>query len=161
MKHLKTYESFVDYIGMLPLAAPFLIIAGPKLYDRAKKLWSKHITSMKYEKTGKKEYLETPLYGKGKMTKILIEQYKDKSGKLYWGYEHQYAPEQTIKIDDSDPDELYTAMFKEEDLGKLKAYFTDKYTNKKPEAVDMIYRKVMDNPGLSDGRGMDVDQSEY
>jgi hypothetical protein len=161
MKHLKRYESFMDYIGMIPTVIPFLILGGPELYDRAKKLWSKHITSRKYEKTGKQEYLETPLYGKGKTTKILIEQYTDKQGKLYWGYEHQYDPRQTINADDSNPDELYTAIFREEDLGKLKDYFADLYSNKKPEPVDMIYRKVMDNPGLNDDRGMNVDQSEY
>jgi nitrogen regulatory protein PII-like uncharacterized protein len=161
MKYLKTYESFGEYVSMIPFVTPFIILGAPKLYDQAKKLWSKHITSKKYEKTGKTEYLETALYGKGRRTKILIEQYKDKAGKLYWGYEHQYDPGQTIEIDSSDSNEIYTAIFKEEDLVKLKDYFLDKYSNKRPEPVDMIYRKRLDNEERDDNRGIDIDQSEY
>jgi hypothetical protein len=136
--------------GLGVLALVGAAIAGPGLYDSAKQLWSKHITSKKYEKTGKTEKVI-----KTDGNTQIIDEYVGKDGKIYWGYDHLWSPDKF-----ADPEEakasldLYTAIFNEEDLPRLKKFIAGikvktslpeyDYLDR-PKAVDMIFREDVDH----------------
>lgn len=180
MKYIKTFESFkineeLLELGLLALAGG-LYFAGGQLYDKAKQLWSKHITSEKYTKTGKKQEVQTKLFQLDnpvdKAKTELLEEYKDSEGNLYWGYDHFFIPEDTLDpLAPHAPEtsrDIYTAIFDEKDLPRLIKYLqgikvdidydwgglvkATKNVLDKPKAVDMIYRRKMSFDELEKNR---------
>ena len=114
--------------GLGVLALVGAAIAGPGLYTSAKQLWSKHITSKKYEKTGKTEKVI-----KTDGNTQIIDEYIGKDGKIYWGYDHLWSPDTFANPEEAKASlDLYTAIFNEEDLPRLKKFITGikvKYIN--------------------------------
>lgn len=163
IKESKPKKVNEEIAGIALLAGIGLAFAGSAIYGKAKQMWSKHITSKKYEKTGNKEEVKT---ADGK--KQLIEEYKGTDGETYWGYDHQYDPTtgQRGGYEGLPSDDVYTAIFKAQDLERLKKYLQGikvktsitgadgkfkpspehDYLDK-PQAVDMVYRKTLEGPG--------------
>lgn len=152
-KLLKKDEKINEAFGLGVLAVAGLAFTASAIYDKAKQLWSKHVIGEKYQKTGKEETVNNE-----KLT-----QYKDKEGNLYWGYDHNYNPNEEVGNTTPSRD-IYTAMFKESDLNRLKKFLQGikvktsitgsdgkfkpspehDYLDK-PKPVDMIYRKNVDD----------------
>lgn len=150
MKHIKTFESYSvneELIGTIAsIAAIGAVLASGAIYDGIKKGYSKYIKGRKYEKTGKEVKVATKSL-KGQ----IIYEYEDRDGNLYWGWDHQYNPNTgshraLSAYDDLPTGDVYTGIFKHEDLEKLKKFVVEfpNYRNK-PEPVDMIYSKNIDN----------------
>lgn len=143
-------EKINEIAGLTVLAAAGLAFTASAIYSKAKQLWSKHVIGEKYQKTGKEETVNNE-----KLT-----QYKDKEGNLYWGYDHRYNPDP--QVGDAKSKDIYTAVFKESDLDRLKKFLQgikvktsitgsdgkfkpspeQDYLDK-PKPVDMVYRKSL------------------
>jgi hypothetical protein len=147
MKHIQRFNNFVrvneEFIGLGMVALAGLSLAGVLMYKEAKRMWSKHIAATKYIPTGKIEKVENQITGKEET----ISEYKDKEGKLYYGYDHMWNPnpnEWTIDCGD-----LYRAIYKAEDKIKLERFLKgvkhtigyDSDSTKRPDPVDMLYLK--------------------
>ena len=162
MKYIKKFENFdnnsnstkvnEEFVGLGVLALGGLALAGAAIYTGAKRIWSKHVTGLKYELTGNKE----EVINKETTKKEIISEYKDKEGKLYWGYDHKYNPD--AQMGDSPSKDIYTAIFNESDLDRLKKYLNGikvktfagigavhDYLDK-PKVVDMIYKSSLVDP---------------
>jgi|688.fasta_scaffold697028_1 hypothetical protein len=140
---LKEDEKINEAFGLGVLAVAGLAFAATGIYDKARQLWSKHVIGEKYQKTGKED----------EVNKEKLTQYKDKEGKLYWGYDHKYNPDP--QMGDSPSKDIYTAIFNESDLDRLKKYLNGiKVKTSKPEydyldkpkVVDMVYRSSLVDP---------------
>lgn len=153
--------------GQVGVKCPYDLIVEPILNKRKMKtqkeieelskeesvyirLWSKHITSKKYEKTGKTEKVI-----KTDGNTQIIDEYIGKDGKVYWGYDHLWSPDTFANPEEAKASlDLYTAIFNEKDLPKLKKFIAGiKVKTSLPEydyldspkAVDMIFRKDVDH----------------
>lgn len=147
MKRIKRFNNFVrvneEFIGLGMVALAGLSLAGVLMYKEAKRMWSKHIADSKYIPTGKIEKVKNQITGKEET----ISEYKDKEGKLYYGYDHMWNPnpnEWTIDCGD-----LYRAVYKAEDKIKLERFLKgvrpsigdESDSIKRPDPVDMLYLK--------------------
>lgn len=142
-------------LGLLALAG--LSLAAPGIYDGARKMWSKYITGRKYQKTGE----EIEIAGE------VLSEYESRDGEFFWGYDHNYDQDTKgfYTQDEIPSGDIYTAIYREEDLPKLKRFLEEvkkgrkskeKYYSRelgygskemhlnKPEPVDMIYVKNID-----------------
>jgi len=147
MKHIKNFKSFQSVneeliAGLGVLAVAGLALAGSAVYDKARRLWSKHITGSKYTPTAKQEKVKNVETGKEET----LSEYKDSDGNLYWGYDHLYTPDSIEGANLA----LYRAIFGVEDKSRLIKYLQGiKVQTAKPEydyldrpePVDMIFLK--------------------
>ena len=147
MKHIQRFNNFIrvneEFIGLGIVALAGLSLAGGLIYKEAKRMWTKHIVGSKYIPTGKIEKVKNQITGKEET----ISEYKDKEGKLYYGYDHMWNPNPNEwSIDCGD---LYRAVYKAEDKIRLERFVKgvrpsigdDSDSTKRPDPVDMLYLK--------------------
>ena len=150
MKYIKTFESYSvneELLGAIAAIAGIgAVLASGAIYDGIKKGYSKYITGNKYDKTGEEVKVSS-----NQFRDQIIYGYEDGDGNKYWGWDHQYNPELgnhrvLSAYDDRPTGDVYTGIFKYEDLDKLKKFVVEfpNYRNR-PEPVDMIYCKNIDN----------------
>jgi hypothetical protein len=145
-RYKRVNESLLGSLGILAVGALALSAGG--LYTKAKRMWSKYVTGKKYEPTGRSE----TIYNEEKDVDITIEQFKDKEGNLYWGWEHMWNPDPQMDTPKFASD-LYRAMFDEKDKARLERFLKGikvetsipsyDYLDK-PKPVDMIFLKDFD-----------------
>ncbi len=159
MKHLKKFNeqsSSVNEGVSLALIAGVIgtLLFGQAIYNKAKNFWSKNVIGSKYKETGKVEKVVCKFDKKniapgvssltssdretGKV-EIPLKEYKDIFGNLCYGYDH------TTKGGKGEKPELYTAMYRAEDLPILKEWLSDgkryegKGRNLEIKPIDLIY----------------------
>jgi hypothetical protein len=156
MKHIERFENHQptnEGFGIALIAGVFGAIFAPSIYREAKNFWSKNFIGSKYRETGNMEKVvckfntETISPAVKSLTsseretgevEIPLKEYKDIFGNVCYGYDHY---ENTT----GDKEEYYTAMYREEDLPRLKEWLSDgkRYAGKgksldlKP--LDLIY----------------------
>lgn len=168
MKYLKKFEKFENQkinedIGVALFAGMSIAWLGlaPHLkfiYQKVKDWWKGKKLTDKYKETGKKEIIVTKLpeeisvnlsvsekEKKDGAIEIEVTQYKDDFDNIYWGYDHIGTDKDGKETAAKD---MYTAMFKEEDYGDLKAFLqdSDRFSkegskSKAPKPIEIIYRE--------------------
>lgn len=168
---IKTYEKFVNLhkssktfdnyqptnegIGLALIAGVFGAIFAPGIYREAKNFWSKNVIGSKYKETGNVEKVicqferETISPAVKSLTiseretgkvEIPLKEYKDIFGNLCCGYVHSKGSESV-----GEKEEYYTAMYRVEDLPRLKEWLADgkryagKGTTLELKPLDLIY----------------------
>jgi len=168
---IKTYEKFVNLhkssktfdnyqptnegIGLALIAGVFGAIFAPGIYREAKNFWSKNVIGSKYKETGNVEKVicqferETISPAVKSLTiseretgkvEIPLKEYKDIFGNICYGYEHCQGSESV-----GEKEEYYTAMYRVEDLPRLKEWLADgkryagKGTKLELKPLDLIY----------------------
>ena len=158
MKHIKTYESHYqptnEVLGLALIAGAGLALFAPTIYREVKQFWSKHVIGEKYKETGNVEKAIckfdknnisptvsslTVKERESGQVEIILKEYKDNFGNIYYGYDHS-APDEVLGS------AYYTAMYKSEDLNTLKTWLSNgkRYEGRGPvleiKPVDIIYR---------------------
>ncbi len=159
MKHIKGYQNY-DKIneelgGLALIAGVFGAIFAPFIYREAKNFWSKNVIGSKYKETGNVEKVicnfdkDNISRAVSSLTKteretgqveIPLKEYKDIFGNICYGYDHSQGSESRGEVE-----ELYTAMYRSEDLPILKEWLADgkryagKGTTLRIKPVDLIY----------------------
>jgi hypothetical protein len=164
MKHIKkfnNYEEVNEGFGLAVLAGAGLVLGANAAYEWARNFWSKNVVGSKYKETGKKETIITELPKNISPVVILskterdsgkvvteLKEYQDNLGNFFWGYDHLWAADEFSDYEDYlNSADMYTALFKSEDLEKLKSFLqnSDRYTGKynitRPNPIEMIYRE--------------------
>jgi hypothetical protein len=161
MKYIKTRETFNvnqstnEGFGLALIAGVFGAIFAPGIYREAKNFWSKNVIGSKYKETGNVEKVicqfdpETISPAVKSLTiserergevEIPLKEYKDIFGNICYGYEHTQGSESR-----GEKEELYTAMYRSEDLSRLKEWLADgkryagKGTKLELKPLDLIY----------------------
>jgi hypothetical protein len=158
MKHIKRFENYQstnEGFGLALIAGVFGAIFAPSIYREAKNFWSKNVIGSKYKETGNVEKvicqfdpenispavssLTSSERERGKV-EIPLKEYKDIFGNICYGYEHTQGSESR-----GEKEELYTAMYRSEDLPILKEWLADgkryagKGTKLDIKPLDLIY----------------------
>ena len=149
MKYIKKFESYSvneEFGGLGILACVGAVFAVGAIYDGIKKGYSKYITGNKYDKTGEDVTIDIDA-----THKQVIYGYEDDNENKYWGWDHQYNPESgnhyaSIETGTMPTGDVYTGIFRYEDLEKLKQFIND-FPNYsvRPKPVDFIYVKNIDS----------------
>lgn len=163
MKYLKKFENHQsvneEFVGLAILGGFLGLMAAPAAYEWAKNFWSKNVAGSKYQETGRKEVIVTKLPEKIAVTIILSKQereagevrtelreFKDNLGNIFWGYDHLWSEDNYSDYQDYlNNADLYTALYKHEDLEELKSFlqnpirYTGNYDITKPKPIEMIY----------------------
>lgn len=159
MKHLKRFNEsntpVNEGFGLALIAGVFGAIFAPAIYREAKNFWSKNVVGSKYKETGKVEKVickfdkknispaVSSLTSSERETgevQIPVKEYKDIFGNLCYGYDHSMGSESQ-----GEKEELYTAMYRAEDLPILKTWLADgkryagKGTKLELKPLDLIY----------------------
>lgn len=162
MKYIKPRETFdVNYqptnegFGLALIAGVFGTIFAPFIYREAKNFWSKNVIGSKYKETGNVEKVickfnpETISPAVKSLTmseretgevQISLKEYKDIFGNICYGYDHCLGSESV-----GEKEEYYTAMYRSEDLPRLKEWLADgkryegKGTKLELKPLDLIY----------------------
>lgn len=161
MKYIKTRETFNvnqptnEGFGLALIAGVFGAIFAPGIYREAKNFWSKNVIGSKYKETGNVEKVicqfdpETISPAVKSLTiseretgevEIPLKEYKDIFGSICYGYEHCQGSESV-----GEKEEYYTAMYRAEDLPRLKEWLADgkryagKGTKLELKPLDLIY----------------------
>lgn len=159
MKHIKGYQNYdktnEELGGLALIAGVFGAIFAPFIYREAKNFWSKNVIGSKYKETGNVEKVvcqfdpENISPAVSSLTKserergeveIPLKEYKDIFGNICYGYDHTQGSESR-----GEKEELYTAMYRSEDLPILKEWLADgkRYAGKgstlRIKPVDLIY----------------------
>ena len=160
MKHIKGYQNYDKtneevLTGLALIAGVFGAIFAPGIYREAKNFWSKNVVGSKYKETGNVEKVicqfdpETISPAVSSLTvserergevEIPLKEYKDIFGNICYGFEHTQGSESR-----GEKEELYTAMYRSEDLPILKEWLADgkRYAGKgstlRIKPVDLIY----------------------
>jgi hypothetical protein len=158
MKHIKEFENYQptnEGFGLALIAGVFGAIFAPSIYREAKNFWSKNVVGSKYKETGNVEKVVCQFNTQaispavksltaseretGKV-EIPLKEYKDIFGNICYGYDHAEGSESV-----GEKEELYTAMYRLEDLPILKEWLVDgkryegKGRNLNVKPVDLIY----------------------
>jgi len=158
MKHIKEFENYQptnEGFGLALIAGVFGAIFAPSIYREAKNFWSKNVVGSKYKETGNVEKVicnfdkdnispaVSSLTASERETgevEITLKEYKDIFGNICYGYEHTQGSESV-----GEKEELYTAMYRSEDLPILKEWLADgkryagKGTKLELKPLDLIY----------------------
>ena len=161
MKYIKTRETFNvnqstnEGFGLALIAGVFGAIFAPGIYREAKNFWSKNVVGSKYKETGNVEKVicqfdqETISPAVSSLTaseretgkvEIPLKEYKDIFGNICYGFKHTQGSESV-----GEKEELYTAMYRSEDLPILKEWLADgkryagKGTKLELKPLDLIY----------------------
>ena len=158
MKNIEKFENYQltnEGFGLALIAGVFGAIFAPSIYREAKNFWSKNFIGSKYKETGNVEKVVCQFNPSNisisvrSLTKserergeveITLKEYEDIFGTICYGYEHAQGSGSV-----GEKEELYTAMYRAEDLLILKEWLADgkRYAGKgstlgiKP--VDLIY----------------------
>jgi hypothetical protein len=158
MKHIKEFENYQptnEGFGLALIAGVFGAIFAPSIYREARNFWSKNVVGSKYKETGSVQKvicqfdpenisiavksLTASERERGEV-EITLKEYKDIFGNICYGYEHTQGSESV-----GEKEELYTAMYRSEDLPILKEWLADgkryagKGTKLELKPLDLIY----------------------
>ncbi len=160
MKYIKGYQNYdktnEEFLtGLALIAGVFGAIFAPSIYREAKNFWSKNVIGSKYKETGNVEKvicefnpeafspavksLTAEERETGKV-EIPLKEYKDIFGNICYGYDHTQGSESV-----GEKEELYTAMYRVEDLPILKQWLADgkryegKGTKLDIKPLDLVY----------------------
>jgi len=160
MKHIKGYQNYdktnEEFLtGLALIAGVFGAIFAPSIYREAKNFWSKNVIGSKYKETGNVEKVVCEfnpeaispavksLTAEERQTgkvEIPLKEYKDIFGNICYGYDHTQGSESV-----GEKEELYTAMYRVEDLPILKQWLADgkryegKGTKLDIKPLDLVY----------------------
>lgn len=167
MKHINLFENWKseerlnEGLGLALLVGLVSTLAAPAAYNWARNFWSSKVVGSKYKETGKSEKVITKLPKDISNVALLskqqrdsgevvteLKEYTDNLGNIFWGYDHVWSPDSFGDFYEYlQHANYYTALYKEEDLGKLKKFLenSQRYAGKSvsgvPTPIEMIYRK--------------------